>query len=235
MTLPIIVSVPHAGLEVPPEVAEQSILTPAEIAADGDVGAAEIYAISEHAQHFVTASIARAFVDLNRAEDDIRADGVVKTHTCWNEPVYREPLAADLVETLLERYHRPYHRRLTELAAGDAILGVDCHTMAEDGPPVGPDPGQRRPMVCLGDGDGACPPHWARLLADGFEQFFPGDVTINRPFRGGYITRKHGAEMSWVQIELSRATSVTVERKREAVLAALDHWWQAVQKNRRTR
>ena len=94
MKLPILMSVPHAGLQVPPEAAPCCCLTESEIIADGDDGAAEIYDLADHVAEYVTTGIARAIVDQNRAVDDRRADGVVKTHTCWNVPVYREPLPA---------------------------------------------------------------------------------------------------------------------------------------------
>jgi N-formylglutamate amidohydrolase len=51
----------------------------------------------------------------------------------WRSPSFK---------TLIEKYHRPYHQKLTRFAE-QAILGVDCHTMAEKGPPVGPDSGLR--------------------------------------------------------------------------------------------
>lgn len=227
--LPLLVSVPHAGLTMPPEVADLNRLTPTEIAEDGDEGAGEIYAPLEHAvMRFVTSDIARAFVDLNRAEDDLRKDGVVKTHTCWEVPIYTTPLAADLVERLLVLYHRPYHRRLSAAAGSGLLLGVDCHTMAAKGPPVGPDVGQPRPDVCIGDGSGACPRDWAELLVECFRQRFPGEVTLNQPFSGGYITRHHGTEMPWIQIELSRGPFASNEQKGAWVSAALTDWVRAV-------
>jgi hypothetical protein len=92
--LPLLVSVPHAGLAIPPEVAALNRLTAQEIAEDGDVGAREIYGeLAPYVAAFVISDIARAFVDLNRAEDDIRKDGVIKTHTCWDVPVYERPLS----------------------------------------------------------------------------------------------------------------------------------------------
>lgn len=224
MKLPLLISVPHAGLDVPEEVAERSILTPEQIAKDGDVGAADIYAIADEVVAFVAADIARVFVDLNRAEDDRGQDGVVKTHTCWNEPVYRSPLGEEVVERLLGRYYRPYHGRLTVLAASSARLGVDCHTMAAHGPPVGPDPGQERPWVCLSNGDGTCPPEWMDALAGCLARAFGREPSINRPFKGGYITRTHAAEMPWIQLELSRAPFMSSKEKRECVLRALRDW-----------
>ena len=227
MTLPLLVSVPHAGLRVPPEVEPLCALTPAEVADDGDGGAAEIYAIEAEFGAFVTTDVARAVVDMNRARDDIRADGVVKTHTCWNVPVWHRPLSQAEIGDLLDTYHRPYHQRLTELGrSSEQVLGVDCHTMAATGPPLGPDPGVERPWVCLSNGDGTCPPEWIESLRECFQEQLEGPVTINDPFRGGYIARFHAAEMPWVQIELSRAPFMPDEGKRQVVLAALRRWTQ---------
>lgn len=207
MTLPFLLSVPHAGLTVPPEAEPYCALTRREIAEDGDEGAAEIYLDLEPlVAAFHTTDIARAIVDMNRAEDDRRRDGVVKTHTCWNVPVYREPLSDDVIERLIACYHRPYHRRLRELAAERPVrLAIDCHTMAAKGPPVGPDAGCERPWICLGYGDGTCPRAWIEAFRDCFVERIGARVTINEPFSGGYITRRHAAEMPWLQLEMSRA------------------------------
>jgi len=217
--------VPHAGLSVPAELIHLHRLSPRQIAEDGDLGAREIYAILQtEVVHFVTSEIARAFVDLNRAEDDLGKDGVVKTHTCWNVPVYERPLPTGLVEILLARYHRPFHARLSALAGAGVVLGVDCHTMAAAGPPVGPDAGAERPQVCLGNADGTCPADWMRLLTTCFQAHFPGRVAVNRPFSGGHIVRRHGREMPWVQLELSRGGFATEAEKALWVLESLREW-----------
>jgi len=225
VSLPLLISVPHAGLQVPPEAAPYCILTPREIAGDGDEGAAEIYSIASETAAYLTTDIARAIVDLNRAEDDRRPDGVVKTHTCWNVPVYDPFPPADVVETLLARYYRPYHERLRELARQGAVLGVDCHTMAAQGPPVGPDPGAERPWVCLSDAGGrSCPAEWTREMQACFAEEFPGPVKINDPFQGGFITRTHAAELPWMQLELSRGPFLSHAEKRVRVLRGLRRW-----------
>ncbi|GAB4353522.1 MAG: N-formylglutamate deformylase [Gammaproteobacteria bacterium] len=223
MTLPLLVSLPHAGLQVPEDLATNCLLTPQQIIADGDEFAAEIYGPLEgEVSRFVTTGIARAVVDMNRDEHDIRKDGVVKTHTCWDEPIWKRPLTEAQIESLLARYHRPYHQRLSDAGERRILLGVDCHTMAAVGPPVGPDPGVERPQVCLGDAGGeACPASWVRVLQECFQSRFPGRVTRNEPFSGGYITRHHGRERPWVQIEISRGDFASPQQKATWVREAL--------------
>jgi N-formylglutamate deformylase len=220
--LPLLISVPHAGVAVPPELRGRHLLTPEQIAADGDVGASAIYALEDEVSRFLTADVARAFVDLNRASDDFWKDGVVKTHTCWDELIYPAPLDEDTKRGLLDTYHRPYHERLTAAADDGLLLAVDCHTMAAVGPPVAPDPGVERPWICLGNVDGAsCPNTWLERLGACFSEQFEGNVKLNAPFKGGYITRFHGNEMPWVQLEMSRAPFFSNQEKRQRVLKAL--------------
>ena len=227
MALPLLISVPHAGLDVPDEVQDRCILSHEDIVKDGDEGAAAIFwPLAPHVEGFITTDIARAIVDLNRAEEDFRKDGVIKTHTCWDVPVYSEYPPPELIETLLERYHRPYHRRLTELAASGVRMGIDCHTMAAEGPPVGPDQGQPRPPACLGDGEElTCPTPWRDQLVTRFrEAFGEHPVTVNDPFAGGFIIRAHYRELPWLQLELSRAPFMPDEEKTARVLEALENW-----------
>lgn len=229
MRLPLLVSVPHAGTGVPPEVAGYCALTPEQIAADGDEGAAAVYALAEAVDGHVTTGVARAVVDLNRAPDDFGPDGVVKTHTCWEVPVWEPPLPSELAAALIDRHWRPYHERLRDLgSSGRFVLGVDCHTMAAHGPPVGPDAGAERPAACLSNDDRTCPTPWIETLRDALARRLGREVTVNRPFRGGYITRSHAAEMPWLQIELSRAPFADLEAKRQAVLGALIELCEAI-------
>lgn len=219
--LPLLLSVPHAGLVIPPEVADRCILSPAQVAKDGDEGAAEIYRpLATDVAVLVTTEVARAIVDQNRAADDRRADGVIKTHTCWDEPVYRSPLPDELARALLARYYEPYH---AELAAGArrAALGIDCHTMAAHGPPIGPDPGVERPLVCLGNADGTCSTAWLEELGACLGDQLQVPVAQNDPFAGGFITRSRPGGIPWVQLELSRAAWTTFADKTAAIGAAL--------------
>jgi N-formylglutamate amidohydrolase len=105
--------------------------------------------------------------------------------------------------------------------------------MAAVGPPVGPDPGAKRPHVCLGSGSRngnrdavKLPQEWIGYLLDSFRAAFGDTVTVNQPFAGGYITRSHGRERPWVQIELCRAAFMSNAEKRYGVLQALTDFCQ---------
>jgi formiminoglutamase len=230
MKLPILVSVPHAGLDMPPELSGIVSLAHDDVVKDGDEQAAAVFLpLEDRVAGFVTTGIARAFVDVNRDEGDFSKDGVVKTHTCWDVPVYSEAPDAALIERLLEKYYHPYHERLEALASSAGIrVGVDCHTMAAVGPPVAPDSGRRRPAACVSDADGACDPAWTRELARQLEAVIGGEVKVNDPFKGGYITRRHARFLPWLQLELSRGDFTGVAEKRDAVTAALAGWCEAL-------
>lgn len=220
MRLPLLLSVPHGGLAIPAEVKDYCILTEEEVKRDGDEGAAEIYDLGGECDGFAAASVARAVIDLNRAEDDRRRDGVVKTHTCWDVPVYDPFPPETVLRELLDRYYRPYHERLRRLSERGVVLGIDCHTMAAVAPPEGPDPGRERPALCLSDAEGTLPKEWFRKLADCLGETFGTAPSLNDPFRGGHIIRSHAGELPWVQLEVSRAPTHSLPEKRERVLEA---------------
>lgn len=224
--LPLLISVPHSGLAIPPEIEVINTLNQVEIARDGDEGAAEIYAVlKDQVTHYLYPEIARAFVDLNRRADDFSKDGVVKTHTCWDVPIYCRELDFREIEDLLSRYYHPYHARLSSLACQEVLVALDCHTMADFGPTVGPDPGGKRPLVCLGDRNhSSCPKEWTLALADCLRRQFGDNISINEPFAGGFITARHSLEMPWLQLELSRDPVLSAQEKGNRVAQAIRQW-----------
>jgi len=214
VTLAVVVSIPHGGTEAPPELEDRVLATEADVFEDGDAFTPEIYAIGDEVAHLQAARVARAFVDLNRAEDDrppANGDGVVKTATCFGRPIYREPLDERLTETLLAAYHRPYHAALEAVTAHPGLeLGLDCHSMAATPPPMAPDREAPRPLFCLSNAFGsACDDALLERVAASFAAAFevsPEQVALNRPFSGGYITRRHGRRpLPWIQVEMNRA------------------------------
>jgi formiminoglutamase len=224
MKLPVLLSVPHAGWNIPPEVADICRLTEMDVHADGDAGADEIYyPLKNEVAVFVTTDVARAVVDLNRAPDDFQNDGVIKTHTCWDVPVYRAPPSDEVVSSLLQRYYYPYHLQLKDLSK-QVRLGIDGHTMASFGPPVGPDSGKERPPVCISNAGFTCPDSWVQSLAEILGNTLSFPVSINVPFQGGYIVRSHAEEIPWIQVEFSRADFLPNSEKSSLFLESLRKW-----------
>jgi N-formylglutamate amidohydrolase len=224
--LPILLSVPHGGDQIPIELVSKSNLTQKDIFEDGDALTREIFNLKNEVAAYIDTSIARAFIDLNRAPTDLppaNPDGVVKTITTMNVPVYKtgDFPVNNLIEKLLQKYHNPFHRQVDELQkTHEIILSLDCHSMLAKSPSISNNPGQERPLICLsnrGDKSGnqvqknraiTCSPEWMRFLKECFcrtFQFKENDVKINDPFQGGYIIQSHyNGTVSWVQLEINR-------------------------------
>ncbi len=214
--LPLLLSVPHGGLQTPEEVAGRTALSASDVMDDIDLFTRELYDLGGVVRHVLMADVARPFVDLNRDPEQLPPrfpDGVIKSHTCFNVPVYKPGFEPDeaLVRHLLEKYHASYHRELERRLREPGVeLMLDCHSMSEYPPPIAPDREQRRPLVNLGDYAGkACPRLTTELLANCIMDSLSledSQVTINRPFQGGYITRRHGANpRPVIQVEINRA------------------------------
>ena len=229
MSWPILLSLPHSGLRIPPEVEDSCLLTPADILADGDEGGAEVYDFAADCAAFLRADIARAAVDLNRPADDFSLDGVIKTHTCYEIEVYSKPPDKRTISRLLERYYYPYHAELARLARQDGVkIGIDCHTMAATAPPIAAEPGRRRPLFCLSNAHTSCPDQWLQALASHLGDIFQQEVGINEPFLGGFITRSQPGGIPWLQLETSRTTSLSWQDKQQGVREALNRWLQEI-------
>lgn len=224
--LPILISVPHGGDQIPVELVLRTNLTQKDIFEDGDALTPEIFNLKNNVAAYIDTSIARAFIDLNRAPTDrppANPDGVVKTVTTMNLPVYKTADFPDnnLIEKLLQKYYNPFHRQVDELQnTHEIILLLDCHSMLAKSPPISKNPGQERPLICLsncGNKSGnqvqknrsiTCSPEWMRFLKECFCQTFQfkeDDVKINHPFQGGYIIQSHyNGTVPWVQVEINR-------------------------------
>lgn len=216
--LPVLLSIPHGGTEIPREIADSVCLTHVDVQNDSDAFSWDVYDLEDRVAGVVATNIGRAFVDLNRAPDDLppaNPDGVIKSHTCYGVPIYYEGAQPDatMIRRLLDTYYHPYHGQIAEVAehARPRVeLGIDCHTMTPVGPQVAPDPDAPRPMICLGNVRGkSCSQDTITRLARCFVEAFElddDDVTYNEPFAGGYITRHYGRNpIPWVQVEMNQA------------------------------
>jgi len=224
---PILISVPHGGDIIPPEVRDRVNLTARDVFYDGDIVTRKIYDFRNEVAAFIETTIARAIVDVNRAPDDRppqNPDGVIKTRTAQGTRVYKDGAFPDdsRIDTLLQEYYHSYHGKLEALLEHhDIKLALDCHSMLPFAPPTSDHPGRPRPLICLsnrGDERGmptkehgpvTCPPEWVRALAETFRREFAdeeGEVALNNPFLGGFISQAHfrSKGIPWIQIEINR-------------------------------
>lgn len=104
--------------------------------------------------------------------------------------------------------------------------------MAEIAPPISPDSGQERPLVCLSDADGAFPTDWLETMKDCFQQSFQVAVSLNRPFKGGHIIQAHASEMPWVQVEISRTDHLDNEEKKKKFLDTIEKFYSIIDDRR---
>jgi N-formylglutamate amidohydrolase len=232
--LPIAIVIPHAGLDIPPELKERIALTEEHIFNEADAYVDLIYDYRDRVLHWVSFPYARGILDVNRPADPGLhhriGDGVVKRQTSYGDPVFlpeHEPDAA-LEQQLIESYWQTWHEQLAAIAADKRVkLVLDCHSMAALGPSTYDDPAQLRPRVTasnMGDIEGnprpnsdfisASPALTIKLaeqlgssLAD-IPALAPTGKAfdVNRPFRGGWDIFVHGRKQQpWIMIELSRA------------------------------
>ena len=205
MQLPFVLSIPHCGSEMPPEIRSDVVLTDREIVESVDFGTREIFG-SLKALHAIQARWSRLVVDLNRNPSDFGAKGVVALKDYHGREVFlpgKAPTRAQ-IERRMIRYARPYHEAIVNALRNDEAIGlIDCHSLNGIGPADAPDRGLVRKDITLsnnGDPHGrplsddaatTCPAETLKMAAEAFRaQGF--SVSINRPYRGGYIVNHFG-------------------------------------------
>jgi N-formylglutamate deformylase len=164
--LPILQSIPHGGLQTPPEMADRLAINDVTIYNECDLWVDQIFDfdhpdladLKPAGQAAATLGsvrmpIARVLIDANRAPDSLdNPDGAVKTTTSYGDPIYRSPLSRQEQIDLRQRYWHPFHEQLDALVryhAGEMRLFLDCHNMAQRGPDAYGDAGKVRPLICI--------------------------------------------------------------------------------------
>jgi len=180
----------------------------------------------------LAAEYPRAFLDLNRAPDELDPaviDGVVRGAVnprissglgviprvvAGGRVIYRGKLSRAEAEDRVARVWHPYHACLEGLVqealaeVGQAVL-LDFHSMPHEAlDALSRKPGQSRPEVVLGDRFGAsAAPH----IVDRLEAAFTAaglTVSRNTPFAGAYIAQHYGRPSRGrhaVQVEIDRS------------------------------
>lgn len=229
---PLIFASPHSGCDYSADFLRQAALDRRSIRSSEDAFVDRLFGMAPKAgAPLLAARAPRAFVDLNRAADELdpaviegiaRAPhnprissglGVIPRVVAGGRAIYRGKLTLAEAEDRIRRFWHPYHQALARLveetraAFGQAIL-IDCHSMPHEAIEAHTRPGQLRPEVVLGDRYGATA---GREVMDRVEAAFAGAglrVGRNSPFAGAYVAQAYGRPsrgVHVVQVEIDRA------------------------------
>lgn len=219
-TLPLVVSIPHAGTALPPGF-EAKLTAAGAALPDTDWYVDRLYGVAgPMGATVIKANYARVVVDLNRPPDGAslypgeRETGICPTINFDGSALYRpgqEPGPADCTDRI-SRYWQPYHDRLAATLAalkarhGRVILW-DAHSIRSGIPGLF---AGRLPDFNIGTAGGAsCSSTLAARLLAVAEAVPERTAVLNGRFKGGYITRHYGrpaAGVSAVQLELAQST-----------------------------
>ncbi len=217
---PLVVSMPHAGVLIPDEIAERMSEAGRSVP-ETDWHIPRLYNFLDELRiPRIQAVFSRYVADLNRAPDGGRLyPGARETELCPTTtfddlPIYqegKEPGAAE-IEARRRDYWQPYHLGLAQLLLqvkdryGVAVL-LDLHSIRSRVPRFFD--GQL-PDISLGSRDGAsCHPELLRQMARVADETGGYSHVVDGRFKGGFITRCYGRpdeETHSIQIELSQTT-----------------------------
>jgi N-formylglutamate amidohydrolase len=227
---PVVLDSPHSGGIYPPEFQHSCPIEALRPTEDSHVDRL-FEAAPGHGAALLAGLFPRAFIDPNRAEDDIDVQmfdrpwpgqahpsdkarvgmGLIRRVCRPGMPMYDRKLRPDEVRARIERYYRPYHAALADLierryATFGAVWYMNCHSMPSTGA-FGAGAMWDRADFVLGDRDGtACEPGYLRLV----ERVLTGfgySVRINDPYKGVELVRRWGKPrqgLHALQIEVNR-------------------------------
>lgn len=231
-TTSVVFASPHSGRNYTQDFLAQIALDPLSIRSSEDAYVDQLFASApQTGAPFLIASAPRAFIDLNRAVEELdsalieqvrRASrnprvasglGVVPRVVANGQQIYHGKIALSQAHSRIADYWHPYHDTLQTLLDeshqifGEAIL-IDCHSMPHEALANASPAGAARPEIVLGDRFGATA---TGSIVERIEAAFASAglrVARNMPFAGAYIAQHYGRpsrRQHAVQIEIDRA------------------------------
>jgi N-formylglutamate deformylase len=202
-SVPLLVSMPHVGTDIPDDVAAR--LTPCAAArADTDWHLAELYGfVEEMGASMLSARWSRYLIDLNRPPENTNlypgqdTTGLCPVDTFGRERLYQPGMEPDEAEVRqrLERYWRPYHEQLRAeldrlLALHGRVVLWDAHSIASKVPRFFDG---RLPDLNFGTADGkSCSMGLEGAVIKLAQAQDHYSFIFNGRFKGGHITRFYG-------------------------------------------
>ena len=228
----VVFASPHSGRAYSAAFLAQTVLSSAAIRSSEDAFVDQVFGAAPlHGAPLLISDVPRAYLDLNRAPDELDPGviegvarsphnprvasglGVIPRVVAQGRAIYRGKLTLAEAEARIAQVWQPYHRALrglmedTHSQFGEAVL-IDCHSMPHEAIDGHTRPGHLRPDVVLGDRFGAAA---GRDVMDRIEAAFANAglrVARNAPFAGAFIAQSYGRPVSGrhvVQVEIDRA------------------------------
>ena len=232
LTSCVVFASPHSGRVYTDAFLQASVLDATAIRSSEDAFVDRLFECApEFGATLIAAQAPRAFLDLNRASDELDPAliegvrrqghnprvasglGVIPRVVSNGRAIYRGKLTLAEAQDRIAQHWHPYHAMLQRLLDeahrhhGQAVL-LDCHSMPHEAMDGIARSGMRRPDVVLGDRFGAAA---TGEVVDRVEAAFVDagfNVTRNTPFAGAYVTQAYGRPSRGqhaVQIEIDRA------------------------------
>ena len=228
----VVFASPHSGRDYTWSFLRRSVLNEHAIRSSEDAFVDQLFECApQFGAAFLKAGAPRAFVDLNRARDELDPAliesvrrighnpriasglGVIPRVVANGRAIYRGKMTLHEAEERIRDYWEPYHAKLQTLLDtaharhGQTVL-IDCHSMPHEAMDGVARAGMKRPDVVLGDRFGAAA---SGDVVDRIEAAFASAgfiVTRNAPFAGAYITQAYGKPSNGqhaVQVEIDRS------------------------------
>ena len=223
---PILLSVPHAGTEFPPEIMSSLHQESFDSPEDTDWFVDQLYDFSSDlGVTLIKANYSRYVVDLNRSsegklyQDNRNETGIVPRQTFNEKSIYLKNSEPDTEEIArrIKLYYRPYHTEVDHLLTDlkkefKNVLLFDAHSIKRSVPRIQQCP---FPDMILGDNLGTSAHQKLSQTALSCLKKSPFSYAHNHPFKGGYITRKFGrpeANRHALQLEMSQEVYMSEEK-----------------------
>ncbi|MGB0660478.1 MAG: N-formylglutamate amidohydrolase [Mangrovicoccus sp.] len=228
----VVFASPHSGRDYSDDFLHRSCLDSQRLRSSEDAFVDELVtAAPDLGAPLLTARTPRAYVDLNRSEDELDPAlidgmrrgshnprvssglGVIPRVVANGRAIYRGKISKIEAENRIARYWRPYHAALDALLAqqranfGRAVL-IDCHSMPHEAIDTYSSQANKVPEVVLGDRFGAAA---QSDVMDAVELAFRNEgfrVSRNTPFAGAYISQRYGRpgiDQHVIQVEIDRS------------------------------
>jgi N-formylglutamate deformylase len=231
-TTALVLDSPHSGTAYPNDFGHSCSQRALRGAEDTYVEELWSFAVDMGAS-LVQARFPRSYVDVNRAVDEIDetlldapwpgpvsggpkvrlGKGLVWRMLDDGTPIYNRTLTVDEVQSRIDRCWRPYHQALdqavrTAREQHGFVIHIDCHSMPAVAQAYSTDhPWLVHADFVLGDRDGSSADPRLTLWIERFLNSRGHSVSVNHPYKGVEIVRKHGKPREHqhsIQLEINK-------------------------------